>query len=373
MGIFMRVLMTGGGTAGHVNPAIAIANSIKKHHPDAVIEFVASTRPNDKANDLVARAGYKLHKLDICASYRIIDPRNIKTLYYMIKSSKQAKALISMFKPDIIIGTGGFACYPLLSAGASLGVPTAVHESNAKPGRAVKRLARRVDVVMTNFDIDGKELSGAKRVVRVGNPTLFGGDKNSRDKKSTVSDGFDCRVVSFGGSGGAKRINEEICKILPALAEKYPKTQFYHASGMRDYPWMKQSFEASGLDKKPNVTLVDYIYDMNERMESADLMICRAGAMTISELALMGKAAIFVPFPYAAANHQFENAKAIADADACELVVEESFAQDALTAAIERLLCDRDTRLKYMKNIQQFAQRDANEKIYSEIKAILNI
>lgn len=363
--------MTGGGTGGHVNPAIAIANTIKKNNADAVIEFVASTKANDKANDLVPRAGYKLHRLDIRESYSIIDPRNLKTLYYMIKASSQAKKLIADFKPDIIIGTGGFACYPLLKAGAACGIPTAVHESNATAGRAVKHLARRVDCVMTNFELSGA-LSGTKRLLRVGNPMLFDNDGEIRETKSLSSSSFAHRVVCFGGSGGAKRLNEEMCRILPLLAEKYPDTHFCLASGMRDYAWVKQSFERSGIASRDNVELVEYIYDMKERMASADLMICRAGAMTVSELALMGKAAIFVPFPYAANNHQYDNAKAIADRNACSLVTEDGFAQDKLTCAIEKLLCDEKLRQQYSQNIKEFAHPDANANIYAEILRLLN-
>lgn len=362
--------MTGGGTGGHVNPAIAIANTIKKYNPDAVIEFVASSKTNDKACDLVPRAGYKLHKLDIRESYSIIDPRNVKTLFYMIKASAQAKKLIADFKPDIIIGTGGFACYPLLKAGAAIGIPTAVHESNAIPGKAVKHLARRVDCVMTNFDLSGV-LSGAKRLLRVGNPMLFDNDGAMGDLKSYNDARFARRVVCFGGSGGAKRLNEEMCRILPDLAAKYTDTHFCLASGMRDHAWVKESFQKSGLISLDNVELVEYIYDMKERMASADLMICRAGAMTVSELALMGKAAIFVPFPYAAANHQYGNAKAIADREACDLVTEEGFAQNKLAVSIEKLLFDGKLRQTYSQNIKEFADPNANSNIYAEILKLL--
>ncbi len=368
----MKILMTGGGTGGHVNPAIAIANSIKRHHPDAVIEFVASTGKRDKANDLVPRAGYKLHKLDVCPSYGKIDPRNLKTVYYMFKSKNQAMDLILEFKPDMIIGTGGYACYPLLSAGASLGIPTAVHESNAKPGRAVKLLRHKVDVVLTNFDIGKTKLRGAKKVVCVGNPTLFEGS-GGQSATTRQREGYDVHVLSFGGSGGATKINEEMCRILPRIAEKYPDVSFYHAAGVRDYPWMKENFDKSGLSKMKNVTLVEYIYDMNQRMADADVLICRAGAMTVSEVALMGRAAIFVPFPGAAANHQYENAKTLADGGACMLVTQDTFACGALTAAIERLIGDAELRKKYSENIRAYAKSDANEKIYGEIKKLLKI
>lgn len=332
--------MTGGGTAGHVNPALAIADTIKRYHPDATIEFVSSNLPNDKAVDLVARAGYKLHKVDICGSYRIYDPRNLKTLYYMMKSAKQARRLVEAFEPDVIIGTGGFACYPVLNAGAEMGIPTLVHESNAIPGKAVKKLAPRVDCVMTNFQSTTETIKGAKRLIRVGNPTLFDQDVTTVTKTSTKTDGYTKKVILFGGSGGSETMNDGVVAALNALADKFSDTEFTHASGKRDFERMKREYKSLGLDTRKNVVLTDYIYDMKDRMAAADLVVCRAGAMTISELALLGKAAIFVPSPFVVANHQYKNAKAIYDKGACELVEEKNFANGALVKAMGDLLCD---------------------------------
>ena len=368
----IKVLMTGGGTAGHVNPAIAIADTIKRHHSDAIIEFVSSNLPNDKANDLVCRAGYKLYKVDICGSYSIYDPRNLKTIYYMIKSAKQAKRLVKDFEPDVIIGTGGFACYPVLNAGAQMGVPTLVHESNAIPGKAVKKLAPYVDCVMTNFQSTTEAIKGANRLIRVGNPTLFDGSAETSAKAEHSSE-YKRSVILFGGSGGSETMNDGVVAALNAIADKFSDTQFYHASGKRDYERMKAEYKSLGLDEKKNVVLTDYIYDMKDRMANADLVVCRAGAMTISELALLGKAAVFVPSPYVVANHQYKNAKAIYDKGACELVEEKNFENGALVKAIDDLLCDEEKMKEYGEKIKDFADKDANEKIYLEIKNLLKL
>jgi UDP-N-acetylglucosamine--N-acetylmuramyl-(pentapeptide) pyrophosphoryl-undecaprenol N-acetylglucosamine transferase len=364
----MRILMTGGGTAGHVNPALAIADTLRKKHPEAVIEFVASTQKSDKAQDLVERAGYKLHRLDICGRYKLWDPRNLKTLYLMIKSERQARALIAAFRPDVIIGTGGYACYPVLNAGADMGIPTLVHESNAIAGKAVKKLALKVDCVMTNFQSTTEAIKGAKRTVRVGNPSLFDEDGARKAAAELGEDKYTRRVVSFGGSGGSESFNDEIYKLLSVLAKKYPDTEFRHATGKRDHARSMEECAKYGLDKLENVVISEYIFDMGARMSRADLIICRAGAMTISELALLGKAAIFVPSPYVAENHQYKNAKAIYDKGACELVEEKDFASGALSAAVEKLLNDEKLREQYSERIKEFADPDANEKIYLEIK-----
>ena len=364
----MRVLMTGGGTAGHVNPAIAIANTIKEYEPDAEIAFVSSNLRNDKARDLVPRAGYKLYGVDICGRYQLWNPKNIKTLYLMIRSRRQARKIIEEFRPDIIIGTGGFACYPLLNAGADMGIPTAAHESNAIVGKAIKRLAGKLDTIMTNFESTKNAITGAKRVVRVGNPSVF----TPKDKASVSLEGnFEKRVLSFGGSGGAEAFNDGVVEVLCAIAEKYPNTEFYHASGKRDFERMSKIFKEKGLEKLKNVVLVDYIYDMDDRLAASDIVVSLAGAMTISELALSGKASILVPSPNVAENHQFKNAKPIADAHACLLVEEKQFASGALIKAVEQLLKNDSERKLVGDNFKAFAEADANAKIYEEIKRLL--
>ena len=362
----MRILMTGGGTAGHVNPAIAIANTLKEYEADAEIAFVCSSLPRDKAQDLVPRAGYeKLYRVDICGSYPIWNPKNIKTAYLMMKSKGQAKKIIEEFKPDVIIGTGGFACYPVLNAGAKMGIPTLVHESNAIPGKAVLKLAPYIDCVMTNFESSKESIKRAKRVVCVGNPQVLG--QKTEVEAVELADGCKRSVLSFGGSLGAETLNRAYADALSALADEYADTEFYHAAGKRDFEELKRVFEERGLDKKPNVRLVDYIYDMDARMRRADLIVSRAGAMTLSELALLGKAAVLVPSPYVAANHQFKNAKAIYDVNACEMVEEKDFDSGKLTKVIKNLLDDGAKREELAENIKKFAKKDANKIIYDEI------
>ena len=364
----MKVLMTGGGTGGHVNPAIAIADTIKKYEPDAEIAFVSSNLRNDKARDLVPRAGYKLYGVDICGRYQLWNPKNIKTLALMVKSRRQARKIIREFQPDVIIGTGGFACYPLLSAGADMDIPTLAHESNAIVGKAIKRLSGKLDCIMTNFEATKDAITGARRVVRVGNPSVF----VPKDKSEVTLEGnFARRVLSVGGSGGAEVFNDGMAEVIKSIAKSYPDTEFYHAAGKRDYERMRGVFEAEGLLELPNVKLVEYIYDMADRMAASDVVISRAGAMTISELSLSGKASILVPSPNVAENHQFKNAKPIADANACLLVEEKNFSSGALTAAVKKLLDSKAIREVLGNNFRAFAEPEANKKIYDEIKRLV--
>lgn len=373
----MRVLMTGGGTAGHVNPAIAIANTIKEYENDCEIAFVCSRLPRDKAQDLVPRAGYeKLYRVNILPSYRIYDPRNVKTLISMARSKNEAREIINEFKPDVIIGTGGFACYPVLNAGAEMGIPTIVHESNAIPGRAVKKLAPKIDCVMTNFEESADSIKNAKRIINVGNPQVVGQKKETEGGE--IAKGFKRSVLIFGGSLGAESLNRAAVDMLCRIADKYPDTQFYHAAGKRDYESLKAIYEQKGLQDKKNAVLVDYIYDMDARMKRADLIISRAGAMTLSEIALLGKAAILVPSPFVAANHQYKNAKALADKGACSLIDEKKICRgdsvvdtERLISETERLLDSEKAREELISNVAGFAKPDANRIIYEKIKEIM--
>lgn len=366
----MRVLMTCGGTAGHVNPAIAIANTIKEREESCEIAFVCSTVANDIAPKLVSRAGYeKMYRVNICGMYKLWNPKNIKTMYLLAKSSGEAKKIINDFKPDIIIGTGGFACYPLLNAGTKMGIPTVVHESNAFAGKAVKRLASKVDVVMTSFDEVKSQLSPSATVVKVGNPTIK--DVKAEVVNRDTNEGYSKCLLSFGGSRGAMMLNYGVVDMLEALADKHSDTLFYHASGSLYIDEMTEMFRERGLDKMPNVRLCEYIYDMDTRMKNATVVLSRSGAMTISELALNNKAAILVPSPNVANNHQYKNAKALFDKDAVLMVEESEFSSGALTEAVDKLLSDSTLCEKLSENIREFAIDDANTVIYDYIKELL--
>ncbi len=366
----MRVLMTCGGTAGHINPAIAIANTIKENEAGAEFLFVCSTAKSDIAPTLLARTEYKnLRRVNICGMHGLLNPKNLKTLYLLAKSAGEARKIIEEFHPDIIIGTGGFACYPVLNEGRKMGIPTVVHESNAFPGKAVKRLAAKVDVVMTAFDDVKDEISPKANIIKVGNPTI----KSARGEVHTsdTNEGYKKCLLSFGGSRGAMVLNYGVADMIEALCDKHSDTLFYHASGSLYFDEMKEMFASRGLDKKPNVRLCEYIYDMDTRMRNATAVIARSGAMTISELAIEGKAAILVPSPNVANNHQYKNAKAFADRGAVIMVEEKDFAAGTLTRAADNILLDEAKRASLSAEISKQAIYDANSVIYEHIKTIL--
>lgn len=372
----MNILITGGGTAGHVNPAIAIADTIQNKYPDARIAFAASTERSDKAGELISRTKYKeLYRMDICGMRSpVFHPGNLRTAYLMAKSQGQAKKLIAAFKPDLIIGTGGYASWPLLAAGARMGVPTLVHESNALPGKALMQVRDKVDRILVNFPEAAERFGQPEKTRVVGNPLLGGfAARDAKESKRAVDPEGKYRriVLAVGGSRGAMMVNKYVFEMISAMAKENPDVLFVTATGKDYYAEYKEKYHAAGLDALENVRVSEYIYDMPVQMAAADVVISRAGAMTVSELALMRKAAILIPSPNVANDHQYKNAKALGDAGAAVYGRESEYANGALQARLEELLRDEDAIATLQTNIAKFACPDANRDILSEVEALL--
>ncbi len=365
----MKVLLTGGGTAGHINPALAIAETVKRNCPDAEIEFVGIK--GGKEDDLVKREGYTLHHVRSMGFDRSHLLPNFKALYLAFCSpyQRQTTKILDEFQPDIVIGTGGYACWPIMAAAARRGIPTAVHESNAQAGVAIKQLQRRVDRIWINFSDTEHQLKTKKPIVLVGNPIRGGfGALSKEEARKRLGIGRDeLYVLSFGGSLGAEYVNEAVLILMKSVAEQMPRVRFLHASGKRDASVSVARFQQLGLDRLPNCVLAEYIYDMPVQMAAADVVISRAGAMTLTELARMKKASILIPSPYVAADHQYRNAKVLADAGAALLVKEADLNSGALTEAFQALASDPALRREMEKWIGSFAQTDANKIIWEQI------
>lgn len=368
----MRVLMTGGGTGGHINPAIAIAKTILKNQPDSEIAFVGT--PRGMENRLVPKEGFKLYHIDIRGLKRSLSLSNFRTLGLMITSVGKAKKLIREFRPDICIGTGGYVCWPLIKAASEMGIPTALHESNALAGVAVKMLAPHVDILFTNFEQTASQITKCKRIVHVGNPLKNGfSDITHEDARKQL--GFDGKyrysVISCGGSLGAEKINSSVLEMMAQYSRKHPELYHLHQCGVSNYDTVKAEFDRLGLSEYPNLKLVDYIYDMPVRLAAADVVINRAGAMTISELAALEKPTILIPSPNVTDNHQYKNAKVLADAGAAVMIEEKNLSEGVLAQEIDSLLANREKRRILSENFGCFAVRNADFLIYNEIKNLV--
>lgn len=368
----MRVLMTGGGTGGHVYPALAIADLIRMNAPDAQIAFVGTEKGIE--NRLVPAAGYPLYHIQIQGIRRSLSLSNLKTAYLVMVSPSRAKKIIGEFRPDLVIGTGGYVCWPLLKAASSMGIPCMVHESNALPGVAVRQLQRHLDVILTNFAETADLLKVKEKAVNVGNPLRARCGVISREearRQLAIPDSVRFVVLSFGGSLGAPALNEAAVALMKNVTASTEDMMHIHATGARRYEETKKRFEECGLQSCHRLVLKDYIDDMPLYMAAADLVICRAGAMTLTEVAMMRKPAILIPSPNVTDNHQYKNAKVLADANAAVLIEEKDLTEERLKEAVCRLAADDALCQSMSENIARFARADAGAAIYREITTLL--
>ncbi len=365
----MKVLLTGGGTAGHVNPAIAIADFIKERHKDADIRFLGTEYGIE--SKLVPKAGYPLHTVEVYGLSRKLDLRNIRNAFKAVTAYQKSKKYLREFAPDIVVGTGGYVSGPCMLAAANLGIPTAIHEQNAFPGLTTRKLAKKVTKLMISFEASRKLFD--REAILVGNPIreeILFADKKAARKKLGLDD--TPILLSFGGSMGSRPFNENVMDLMKLHAPT-KSIRHIHAAGQFGIKWMPQDLAAMGveLDSLPLIDLREYIYDMHLVMAAADIVLTRAGAITLGEIAVMGKSSILIPSPNVTNNHQYHNAKAFADVGAAVLIEEKDCTGEVLWAEIERLLKDGDTREKMEKAAHKEAIYDASQRIYDVILPLL--
>ena len=368
----MNVIFTCGGTAGHISPAIAVANLIRERDPKAHILFVGAEEGMEC--DLVPRAGYPVETVKIASFQRKLTPsgiaHNIRAVGYMVSSRRKADKLIREFRPDVIVGTGGYASYPMLRQGAARKIPTALHESNAVPGLTTRLVMDHMDRVMVSFEESRKNYPHPDRVRVVGMPVRseFLLTKKADAKRAL---GLDDRpvVVSYWGSLGAREMNKKIARFMALECQNGAPYQHIHATGSYGWKWMPDFVKEQGADlqKYPAIDMREYIYDMPSVMAAADLVICRAGAATIAEVAAAGKPAIFVPSPNVTDNHQEKNARIIEERGGAVVLRENECDGDKLFGAASALLGDQERLSGMSKAVQAMAVPDSAQKIYEII------
>lgn len=370
----MRVIVSAAGTGGHINPAIAIANKIRQKNPDSEIIFIGTNHGLE--NDLVPRAGFELKRIEAYGLKKEISFKNLKHIFQTIRSTKEVKKIIDEFKPDLVVGTGGYICGPVFAAATSKKIPAVLHESNAYPGKAVKMFAKEVDCVLVGFEEAKERLSEAKRVVVTGTPTKIKKLTIARDERQKILSDLGVKsdlpiVLIFGGSQGAQAINEATVDLIKAKLNK--DYQIIWATGQNQYDVVKESFEKESLSIKniKDVKVVPYIYNMEELINLADLVICRSGAMTITELAICAKPAIFVPLPSRAANRQEDNARVLEKLGAAKIILNHELTGEKLSGEIDDIIKNRAKLEKMGKLANQIAPNHVEEKIYDEILKIV--
>ena len=372
----MRILFTCGGTAGHINPAVALARVFQDRHRDCRILFVGAD--GGMETRLVPREGFEcrtvtVHHLDHRKSLAALKC-NLKVLAGLRTAGRQADAILEEFSPDLVVGTGGYASYPVVKAAARRRIPTAIHESNALPGVTTTALSRVVDVVMVGFEAAAAHYGHAKRVEVTGTPVrpdFFRYDRAQARALLGVPDALGV-VLSFWGSLGAERMNGFMEDFMVRAAHENAPFLHIHGGG-RDFEAMTGHLAQRGLDlsRLPRLDLRQYIYDMPAVMAASDLVLCRAGAATLSELAAIARPAILVPSPNVTADHQTKNARMLADSGGAVLLSEAECSGDALYELVSGLLADPARRRTMSRALADMAVPDAAEAIYSVLRSIM--
>lgn len=370
----MKVIIAAAGTAGHINPGIAIANKIKQEEKDAEIIFIGTERGLEK--DLVPRAGYELKTIDAYGLSRKISMENIKKMYKTFKGLGETKKIMKAFQPDIVIGTGGYICGATIVTAHKLKIPTVLHESNSFPGKAVRMLAKKTDTILVSFEDAIARIKNAKRVVYTGTPVKikkqeYGMNETNRILKELELNSIKPIIMVSGGSQGAQKINEAILEIIKAKRNK--NYQMVWATGSKQFAIIKKALEEDGMDIKniEGMKIVPYIYNMEEVMNVADVMIGRAGAMTVTEICNLGKPSILIPLPNVSHNHQLHNAKVLENIGAAKIILNEALTGEKLHQMIEEIILDKSKMQKMGQNALKIATNQPEDKIYQEIKKLV--
>ncbi|MGI5935822.1 MAG: undecaprenyldiphospho-muramoylpentapeptide beta-N-acetylglucosaminyltransferase [Oscillospiraceae bacterium] len=364
----MKFLFTCGGTAGHINPALAVAGRIKELLPDSEILFVGAE--GNMETELVPREGFEIATVTITNLRRSMSPEaishNLKTLTNIPRSLSQARRIIKDFQPDVAIGTGGYVCYPVLRAASGLKIPTALHESNAVPGLTTKLLAPIVDKVMVGFEDSKNYYKNPEKVVVTGTPVR--GDFVRIDKAQAKAElGLPQNkplVVSVWGSLGASHMNSIMVSFIERACAK-PFFTLIHSAGKRGFVEMREELARQGVAEyqKKGIDVREYIYDMPRVMAAADLVLCRAGASTLSELAVLGKPAVLIPSPNVTNNHQEKNARALEKAGAAKVLLEGEFNADSLMGIVSELLNQPEKLESMSREMLKLGIPDATDRI----------
>jgi len=372
----MRVLIACGGTGGHINPGLAIADIIKKKYPDA--EFLFAGTPKGMESKLVPKAGYKLETIKVAGFQRKISleniGRNAKALAYLATSGRRAKQIIEGFKPDIAIGTGGYAAGPVIRKAARMGIPTAIHEQNAYPGVTNKLLSKEVDYVMLTVEEALKFMDKSRFEYSVtGLPVRSNINTMSREearKKLGFDDSF--TILSFGGSLGAGCINETMTEVVKWHTGKKLPINHIHGYGGMGKDTFPQAMKEAGIPlKSDRLRITEYINDMDVCLAAADLVICRSGASTLAELEAAGKASILIPSPIVAGNHQYHNAMVLGKAGAAVVIEQKDVTNERMIAEIEKLYNDSEKVKAMSESAAKLHLTDTNDRILEVVAKLI--
>lgn len=360
----MRYLFAGGGTGGHIFPAIAIADEIKLLDPGAEILFVgAKGRIEEK---IVPQNNYNLETITITGFSRAKIFNNISLPFKIMKSLIQSERIIRKFRPDVAVGTGGFVCGPVILKARKMGIPALIQEGNSFAGKTIKMLSRKANKVVINFEETKNYLNRKDNIIKIPHPvrnSLKAGDRSESLSKFGLS-GSDITLFIFGGSQGARAINDAVIKIIPGLYER--NINVIWQTGETDFDRISRMF----TDKHDRIRIYKFINDMSTAYSAADLIICRAGITSIMEIALLEKAAIIIPLPGSAEEHQVKNALSLKRLNAAEVIFQHEL-EEKLLPEILRITDDKNLLNTMQRNISGISDKGAAKKIAEEVLKLI--
>lgn len=358
----MRVIFAGGGTGGHINPAISIADYAKSQDSEFEALFIGTKRGLE--SKLVPKAGYDIKYIDISGFNRKNLLKNVSVVAKLIKSRIDCRKIIREFKPDCVVCTGGYVSGPVIMAAAKEGVPSLIHEQNVYPGLTVKGSEKYVDYLAVSFDETVNLMNAKEKCVVTGNPIrtqILEANKEEARKKLGIDKPF---VLVFGGSLGAQRINDTMLNIIPRIKQN-GNVKLLFGTGERNYDTIRDAVTKLGIDENnENIQILPYIDNMAEVMAAADVVVARSGAITVSELAALGKPSVLIPSPNVVRNHQEQNAREFEKNGAAEVITEAELSPDVLYTTVSEMIEDNEYLAKMSENLIKMAKTDALPKIY---------
>lgn len=370
----MRVVLTGGGTGGHIYPALAVARQIKQQEPDSELLYIGSQRGLEK--QLAEQEGIRFEAIEITGFKRSLAWDNVKTVLRFVKGVRRSKQLLREFRPDAVIGTGGYVCGPVVYAAVKLGIPSVLHEQNVIPGLTNKFLSRYADVVAVSFPESRNNFPRAKRVLYTGNPrasqVVSAEAQRGLESLGMNMDKEDKLIVVVGGSGGAKAMNDCMVELVPLVAENRSKLKFLLITGKSYYEDTLARIHQSRAELPSDIRIVPYIHNMPEVMAATSIIVCRSGASSIAEITALGLPSIQIPSPNVTNNHQEANARWLESEGAAKVILEHELNGQTLYEAIKQIAFD-PIRYEHMsKMAKRLGKPDAAQAVYRILRELID-
>ncbi|MDQ0059404.1 undecaprenyldiphospho-muramoylpentapeptide beta-N-acetylglucosaminyltransferase [Paenibacillus harenae] len=365
----MRIVLTGGGTGGHIYPAVAIGKQMQQDNPDTQLLYIGTNKGMESR--IVPEQGIPFEAIEITGFRRKLSIDNVKTVLRFLKGVRRSKALLRKFKPDVVVGTGGYVCGPVVYAAAKLGIPTLIHEQNAIPGLTNQFLSRYASTIGVSFKQSEKLFPKAKKTLYTGNPCATN-VLRAATGKGCASLGLPPRsrfVLIVGGSRGAKALNEAVIEMAPLMGQT-TDVHFVFVTGDSYYASTSSRIEQVSPDGMKNVKLIPYLNNMAEVLVDATLVVSRSGASSLAEMTALGLPSILIPSPNVTNNHQEANARSLVDAGAAEMILEKDLTGESLLSRIQKLLNDDKLMKQMAEASKSFAMPDSAAIIASELKRL---